>query len=303
MRHAVAAMLAGTAMASCALVVSLDDLSGGSDASSDAPVGVDAADAQNTPDTGKDVITDVVGGDEVGPPPSYSATILADGPLAYFHLDEISGTALMDSSGNKHDATLVNGIALGGGGAFASSGTSVHFNGLGYISIDDSVNSNGTPFDFVGKAQFTLEAWVSIDSQPISANGGFTIFSKEQYLGNSNYLGYDLYTAPPFAFQREDEPTDETEADSTNGFAALDTWYYLVGTYDGNALTIYIDDVVVASFLGSQTSLPITNAPFLFGSETTTYGSPLVGKMDEVAIYAKALTPAQIAAHFHAAGK
>ena len=37
-------------------------------------------------------------------------------------------------------------------------------------------------------------------------------------------------------------------------------------------------------------------------SEDTALDSALVGKMDEVAIYAKALTTAQMTAHFHAAG-
>ncbi len=303
MMRVVVAMLASCTLASCGLVVTLDDLRGASDASTDAPVGVDAADAKSPPDTGtgEDAPADV-GVDVDASTLDYAAAILGDAPLAYFHLDEVTGTTLEDASGNKHDATLVNGVSLGVGGAFTGSGTSIHFNGSGYVAINNSVNSNGTPFDFVDKAPFSVEAWVSIDV-PATVNDGYTFFSKEQFLGGSSYLGFDIFVQPKFIMQREDDPTDETEVDCPSGLAAANTWYYLVGTYDGNAITVYVDSVAIGTLPGSLTSIPITNVPFLLGSEDAQYNSGLVGKMDEAAIYANALTPTQIAAHFHAAGK
>ena len=282
--------------ASCSLVVPLDDLGPGkADASNDA----------STPDADTDVdaasLPDVVTGDTGGDAPAadYGATILADGPLAYFRLDEQTGTTLADSSGNHHDAQLTGGVSLASAGAFAGSGTSVHFDGTGYLSINGSVSVSGTPFDFTGTNAFTLEAWIEIDSVP---SAGYTFFSKEQYIGNSHYTGIDFFGQPKLLLQREDEPTDETEADAPAGLASTNVWYYVVGVFDGNTITIYVDNVTVAVFSGSQTQIPITTVPFLLGSEDTSFDSALVGKMDEVAIYAKALTTAQMTAHFHAAG-
>ena len=101
--------------AGCALVVPLDDLAG-----NDAPDASDAAsmDTSATDVVASDAAADVAietGGD--APVADYASTILADGPLAYFRLDETTGTKLHDSSGNGHDATLSGGVALASAGA------------------------------------------------------------------------------------------------------------------------------------------------------------------------------------------
>ncbi len=43
----------------------------------------------------------------------YRAEVLSDSPIAYWRLGELSGRTATDSSGQGHDATYENGIALG----------------------------------------------------------------------------------------------------------------------------------------------------------------------------------------------
>jgi hypothetical protein len=283
---AIAASVSG-----CALVVQLDSL-GPSDAggAGDSAPGDTSAppDAVVTPD-GDAAVT-------------YPAVILADDPLAYYPLDEPNGTTAHDATGHGHDGTIVKGVLLGRPGAFAGSNTSARFDGNGsFIKVDDSVRDAGTAFDFVGASSFTFEAWVRIEAVA-TTNTAFTFFSKEASPSSNVFLGWDFFDGPNLRLQREDNPVNETEADSQNGLAA-NTWFYLVGTYDGNTILVYVDTNVVATFSGSTTSLPITQVPFLLGAEDAVGDSSLLGQMDEVAVYAKALTPAQIATHFHAGGR
>src|SRR2546422_11078822 len=56
------------------------------------------------------------------PPPSYRASVLADHPVAYWRLDEETGTGLVDASGNGNDGTYAGAVSLGQPGALASDG-------------------------------------------------------------------------------------------------------------------------------------------------------------------------------------
>src|SRR3989442_5707000 len=53
-------------------------------------------------------------------PPSYRASVLADHPVAYWRLDEETGTVLVDASGNGNDGTYAGAVTLGQPGALAS---------------------------------------------------------------------------------------------------------------------------------------------------------------------------------------
>ena len=67
----------------------------------------------------------------------YSGTILASGPLAYYRLDDASGTVATDSSGNGLNATYVGGVQLGQAGALPfDSDTAVTLDGsTGYVQL------------------------------------------------------------------------------------------------------------------------------------------------------------------------
>ncbi len=295
-RFVIAAMALGF-LAGCSLVVSLDGLAdgdAGGASSGDASPDQIAIGA----DTGSDATSSRDAGSDASP---YATAILADSPLAYFHFDESSGTTLHDSSGHGHDATTAT-ATLGGAGAFTGSGTSAHFDGNAFISITDSVSHSGTPFDFEDQAPFTYEAWIKIDRPTdIDAGEEFTFFSKEQYLGSGNYYGTDFFIVPNFVFQREDDPTSETEVDAPSGIAD-NNWHYLVGTFDGVTSSVYFDNVLIGSHPSGSTALPITDMPSVFGAESTEGENGMVGSMDEAAIYTTSLTFAQRTAHYRAAG-
>lgn len=118
---------------------------------------------------------------------------------------------------------------------------------------------------------------------------------------SDNFHGIDFLDRPLVIMQRENDPTDDTQAMTPGpGIPDATGWHYLVATYDGSTIDIYVDNVL-AGTSGSTTTLPVTNVQLLIGAEDTSVGNGLVGSMDEAAIYTTALTLTQRSTHFAAA--
>lgn len=292
--HVVTIAVFFAAASACSLFVSLDGIDDGdaSIASSS-----DASIDQNTTDAN---LADASAPDADAATSKYASVILADTPLAYFHLDEASGTTLADSSGNGHDATTTS-VLLGVAGAFPGSGLAAHFDGTAFATITDSVSDAGTAFDFANVSAFSLEAWVKFDHLPNEDAGEeFTFLSKEQHI-NNGYHGIDFFVRPQIILQREDDPTSETETPLLAGLPDATSWHYVLATYDGSTINVFIDNVAAGTKTGATNAIEITSVPFLLGSEDVMTDEALIGSMDEVAIYTTALTLTQRTAHFAAA--
>lgn len=157
-RFVAAAISAGFLVASggCSLFVSLDGLADDDAGASSSDASLDG-NVRDSNVTNNDAASS---SDADASSSAYASVILADSPLAYFHLDETTGTTLVDASGHGHNATSST-VLLGQPGAFAGSGNSVHFNGNAFAQIPDSVSDAGTAFDFTNTSPFTLEASVN----------------------------------------------------------------------------------------------------------------------------------------------
>ena len=88
----------------------------------------------------------------------YREAVLADGPFAYWRLDESAGTEARDSSGNMNDGLYENSPGRGVAGATVDGNTAVSFDGA-----DDVVRVpvSGRPIATFGAQMedFTVEAW------------------------------------------------------------------------------------------------------------------------------------------------
>ncbi|MBL0144540.1 MAG: LamG domain-containing protein [Chitinophagaceae bacterium] len=108
---------------------------------------------------------------------------------------------------------------------------------------------------------------------------------------NANYALYITNTnKAQFTFQRN--PISGTAPNATGTTTITDgNWHYLVGTYDGTDLKIYVDGVLEATT--ADVSVPMTGAnPLYIG--TSAGSSKLNGSLDEVSIWNTALTATQI---------
>jgi hypothetical protein len=300
----VAATVAFALLLPACLLVDLNGLSGGSpgdeggvegggidgsDArpSSDAQEasGEDANDANVNGDRGvPDVTTTEGGGGEAGPP-SYAETVLADGPIAYWRLDDTTTATAKDYSGNGHDGSYQGGVVLGVPGAIANDpDTAVQFNGS---DAEMLANLPGS-FDFAGNVPYSIEVWV----KPASNPAGMGVIGTSVYEGvdAGGYMGW--YVAYSSSGYLENWRANDG---SGNPGPAAGVFSHVVATYDGTNLAIYVNGQPFAT-AASATTLVATGAPLTAGS-VADWGS-FTGVLDEIAIYDKALTLAQIATHY-----
>jgi hypothetical protein len=77
-------------------------------------------------------------------------------------------------------------------------------------------------------------------------------------------------------------------------------WHHVVVTYSAGSATAYLDGVAVGtqSFSRALNTAPTTTGLRL--GSTHDGGGAYYGALDEVAVYPKALTAAQVSAHYHA---
>jgi len=222
------------------------------------------------------------------PPPS--------NPVANWKFDETSGTTALDSSGNGNTGTLVNGPSWTAGKVN---------NALNFDGVNDYVNA-GSPSSLNDMPAKTIVAWI----KPISFGGGGygRIFDKNQSGTNQ---GWNLFF-PGSANLRFSQYFSITNGywDSAQNSIVLNTWQHVAVVYDrasasnvpkfyvnGNLLTISNSNYQSPS--GSASS--DASQPLTIGGRTAGDRS-FNGNIDEVYVYNRALTQAEIQSLYNAGG-
>jgi len=216
---------------------------------------------------------------------SYSDTVLADSPVAYWRLGT-GATDLDDSSGNGHPFTKTGTVPEVAGLLTNDPNTARHLPGLNtdYYEAADHAN-----FDFLNTAAFSVEAWV----QPQAVTAAYKRFIAHENVGVN---GFQMSCpSPNFAFYRTSASV-AVGIEVNPGTIVGRTWH-VVGTYDSTNLRLYLNGVLAGAPLGDTANMgAVTN-----GVRTGING---VGPdyldciLDEVAIYSTALTPARVLAHY-----
>lgn len=210
---------------------------------------------------------------------TYAESVIADGAVAYWRLDETSGTVAADSSGNGRDGTYVGSVTLGVT-PLITSGTAIEVPGSG-----SNMNS---PYDGpVGTAARSYELWMATTGQApfFSAGDASSSGARVRFQINDGAL---VPNAGAFAV----DPSGSIIAGTTDLRDGLP--HYLVATFPAGGTTssfkLYVDGVEEAtnSFAGGQ----VINTASGAGINVR---HSLGATFDEVAIYDYVLTPQQIA--------
>jgi hypothetical protein len=267
---------------------------GAADSAAAGAGGIAGAGGGTTHDSGSDAPPDVVGAGS-----AYADLVRSHGPIAYFRLGESSGTVAVDEIGD-HPGSYEGNVGHGQPGAIAGDpDTCVRFDQKDARMLVPDVASF---FDFAALHPFTLEAWVKRDaSAPVTADGRYHFVSKyDNGLPTESQIGFGLQLKsegdPPswsFVFLRKqgldgefiNTPTPDPNA-----------WHYIAGVFDGSELRLHIDDQA-PELHGTAVSIDDTTLPLVIGNSfagSTWFG----GLVDEVAIYDRALTQAEIDEHF-----
>lgn len=221
----------------------------------------------------------------------YSATVLQDNPMAYYRLGELSGTTANDSA-NTYNGTISGGVTLGARDAIAGdSDAAMTFNGTsGYIALPSSLHIGGL-------TAFSLECWVNI----AAFNAGtypHIVAADEPGAANNGMMLYLDANAKNIAMQIGNGTT------ATNCYEfdtlSLNRWYYVVATFDGTNIRIYLNSVLKTTVALSG-SIGTPAYAMTIARASSGAGSYFPGTLDEVAVYPSVLSQARITAHYQAA--
>jgi hypothetical protein len=214
------------------------------------------------------------------------------------HMDEASWTGpadeVIDSSGSGHHATIVGAPTTAADGKFSRRG---EFTANGqYLTVAHSS-------DFDTTTALTLEAWVYPTTVDANVRG---IISKRVSSGSAVDYAFTMFTQNPGA-QISIDLNATTNRWATGVGLTLNAWQHLVYVYDASQTAassmrqrLYVNGVLRANANTSQIFIQATTAaaPVHIGSLVGNNVTTFLGRMDEVAIYDRALSAAEVTARY-----
>jgi PKD repeat protein len=223
---------------------------------------------------------------------SYAETVRADGAVNHWPLGERTGTTAYDRIRGE-DLAVNGGVALGRAGAIAR-------------DTDTAVATNGTSTGFLsttkpvlGPQTFSLEAWFSTTSTAGGKVIGFgnkttglsTNYDRHIWLDKTGRVNFGINPRNPNGLLTVTSPAAVNDG----------RWHHVVGTVGPQGMTLYVDGRPVAA-RADGTGAQWFYGIWRIGGDSPWSGDPyLNGRIDEVAVYPRPLTAAQVANH-HTAG-
>ncbi len=204
------------------------------------------------------------------------------GLIAAYNFNEGSGSTVADTSGNGLNGTIA-GATWTTGGRY---GNALSFNGsTSYVDL-------GNPALLRLTGSMTLEAWVKAAANP--ADDG-QIVAKA-----NNTAGWELKTTPDTGPQTLGVQVSGPGGSHTQRYStttrALNVWYHVAGVYNAasGALDIYVNGVLDNATLRGSSLTQQVDAAVNANIGRRTGGFYFNGIIDEVRIYGRALSQAEI---------
>ena len=216
------------------------------------------------------------------PSNTYQVTLPSvSGLVGLWPMDEGVGGVVDDLSGNGDNGTITGEVTWEPGKVGAAD---LNFHGAG-VAVGDVDIPDNSVMDFTATQSFSLGAWVNPNTLPSKWAG---IITKS----TTDSPGYGLYLDPSndWVFA-----TSSSDANPLVGTAATTGWHYLTLVQDGVAGTrdLYVDGVLVATGTAQAAN---GTGDLWFGGSQSTNTQFFNGSIDDVRLYNRVLTPAEIAA-------
>ena len=206
----------------------------------------------------------------------------APGLVASYSFDAGSGPTLADISSNGRTGTL-NGATWSTQGKY---GGALAFDGSNdWVTVDDHAS-----LDFTNA--LTIEAWVFPTVVGSGAWRSLLIKEAPQMEAYQLYANTDT-NAPTFYVRRAAATGDPQDARAPTPMP-VNTWTHLAATYDGTTLRFFVNGVQVASNAIAGPLLTSTGVLRMGGNSI--WGEFFTGRIDEVRLYNRALSVAEIQA-------
>lgn len=205
---------------------------------------------------------------------SGSTSSVANGLVAAYGFEEASGTQVIDASGNLNHGTLSGAVRVN----MKSFGKALKFNGVdNLVTVEDSASLDLTK-------GMTVMAWVHPTAW---LSNWATVVFKEQ----SDGAAYHLQTDPSGLATTAVGWNARLSAGSR---LPANVWTHVAATYDGLNQRLFVNGVQVGSRPQSG-AIPISSGKLRLGGNTI-WGEYFTGYIDEVRVYNRALSEAEIAA-------
>jgi len=234
------------------------------------------------------------------PAPNITANL-----AGYWKLDDASGSlTAADSSGNGNSGTLTGFADLSSVWISGLTNGALSFNGDASTANVVAIPSVGNPgpavLDFSSNPAFTLSAWVKAS---LPQTNGAAIICRGSGGGGEQYA-LDVNTGTYRFYVRN---TNAASVNLTTTIGPNGTWQHVAAVFDAinNIMNFYVNGQLV-NLTVAPTSLNTNTHEVSIGNRqsgaATAYNLPLTGALDDVRIYGRALTLADIQALYATGG-
>ena len=231
----------------------------------------------------------------VGNNTSLSPLYNSSGLVGYWKFDEGSGTVAKDNSGQGNDGTW-----YGSAGHYVTGQMAYGGNFGGTTSDYVTVGSQAS----LSMTRYTVSAWVNIPSSLPSAGNYVLIYRRDASTWNyANYIT-GVYADNQGAnagkiFLTHIRPSTANDTLVGNFDFRGKGWQHWVAVYDGGRMYMYVNGILDSSVAAGDPSTAGTQI-LSFGREPLIGGMYFLGKMDDVRIYNRAYSAAEVSALFNA---
>jgi hypothetical protein len=231
----------------------------------------------------------------------YATDVLADGPMAYWKLNEpLGSTTFVDSTPNLHDGTADLGLVSGLGGLLAAdpTGTSIRITGA---AADPRIIVPGWDKFTTGVSTgYSVEYWLKIESFP--AAGGFQNLVGDGE-GDWYFMNYLSSNTTRTHLSPTNSPASNDLAIANFALAANKT-YHVVATWDQPAKLVnwWVNGALYQRTTITTSNPPgaaVLNNPVYIGRDNrggTNASASIL--LDEIAFYDKPLSADRIMLHY-----
>jgi PKD repeat protein len=229
------------------------------------------------------------------PADAYGAAVVADEPSLFWRLGESGGQdSAADLSGNGNTGSYRGDVPRGQAGVplvGVTGNTAVDLdNRFGYVVAANRSDSPST---------FSVESWFNTTS---TQGGRIVGYGSTQDQWSNNYDRF-VYMFSDGRLRFGVWGPGEQVIDTPRAYNDGD-WHQVVATFGANGMALYVDGQLVGSGPGSNVDAYDgywrVGADNIWGGANT---ASLDGLVDEFSVFDKVLTPAQVAAHWTAAGQ
>lgn len=227
-----------------------------------------------------------------------SASIPTAGLVGYWTLDETSGSAIADSSGNGNDGTWSDGVNndITEETVAGKVNTAPAFDGA------DTAVSLGSPaaLDNIFNGGGTIAMWFNADSTGEAGYG--RLFEKATGAGAANGYSLTIMSAPSITFWREFSGGDGTWG---NIPITWGDWYHIAVVYDDSSASnnpvIYLNGMAISTSNSNSSGTAASDAAsnLVIGNSDAS-SRTFDGIIDDTRIYDRALSSAEILSIYNA---